>query len=87
MIDHPLISVIIPVYNVEPYIVEALESVIHQTYENLEILVIDDGSSDRSGVICDKYAGEDARICVIHQENKGLSSARNAESLSSADSV
>ena len=77
MKDHPLISVIIPVYNVESYIVEALESVIHQTYENLEILVIDDGSTDGSGVICDKYARDDARIFVMHQENKGLSSARN----------
>ena len=76
--DQIKVSVIIPVYNVEPYIVEALESVIHQTYENLEILVIDDGSTDGSGVICDNYAGKDARICVIHQENKGLSSARNA---------
>ena len=78
MICDPLISVIIPVCNVEPYLREALESVIHQTYKKLEILVIDDGSEDRSGVICDEYAGKDDRIIVLHQENKGLSSARNA---------
>ena len=78
MIHDPLISVIIPVCNVEPYLREALDSVIHQTYKNLEILVIDDGSEDRSGIICDEYAGKDDRIIVLHQENKGLSSARNA---------
>ena len=78
MIHDPLISIIIPVCNVEPYLREALDSVIHQTYKKLEILVIDDGSTDRSGVICDEYAGKDERIRVLHQENRGLSAARNA---------
>lgn len=73
-----LVSVIIPVYNVAPYLIEALDSVINQTYENLEILIIDDGSTDGSGEICDYYAEKDSRIRVIHQENKGLSAARNA---------
>ena len=77
MIRDPLISIIIPVYNVEPYLEEALDSVINQTYEKLEILVIDDGSSDRSSVICDTYARTDQRINVIHQKNRGLSAARN----------
>ena len=72
------VSVIIPVYNVEAYLREALDSVIGQTYENLEIIVIDDGSTDNSGSICDEYALKDSRIRVIHQENKGLSAARNA---------
>ncbi len=72
-----LVSIIIPVYNVEPYLVEALDSVIHQTYTNLEIIIIDDGSTDGSGKICDDYAKKDNRIRIIHQENKGLSTARN----------
>lgn len=72
-----LVSVIIPVYNVQPYLCEALNSVIHQTYENLEIIIIDDGSTDGSGKICDEYAERDPRIKVFHQENKGLSNARN----------
>lgn len=71
-----LVSVIIPVYNVSPYLREALDSVIHQTYKNLEILIIDDGSTDESGRICDEYLS-DPRVIVIHQENKGLSGARN----------
>lgn len=72
-----LVSVIIPVYNVKPYLTEALESVIHQTYENLEILIIDDGSTDGSQFICDEYKEKDERIAVVHQNNKGLSGARN----------
>ena len=72
----PLISVIIPVYNVAPYLREALDSVIHQTYRHLEILVIDDGSTDESSQICDEYK-HDARVIVFHQENRGLSNARN----------
>ncbi|MBO5204316.1 MAG: glycosyltransferase family 2 protein [Clostridia bacterium] len=72
-----LVSIIIPVYNVEKYLPECLESVINQTYKNLEILLIDDGSPDNSGKICDEYAEKDARIKVIHKENGGVSSARN----------
>ena len=68
---------IIPVYNVRPYIEEALDSVIGQTYRKLEIIIIDDGSTDGSGEICDRYAEQDCRIKVYHQENKGLSAARN----------
>lgn len=75
--NYPLMSVIVPVYNVAPYLREALDSVIHQTYSHLEILIIDDGSTDDSGKICDEYAGKDGRIRLIHQENKGLSAARN----------
>ena len=73
-----LISIIIPVFNVRPYLETALESVIRQTYSHLEIIVIDDGSTDGSGVICDELARRDDRIKVVHQENRGLSSARNA---------
>ncbi len=73
-----LISIIIPVFNVRPYITEALESVIRQTYSHLEIIIIDDGSTDGSGIICDEFAGRDNRIKVVHQENRGLSCARNA---------
>jgi len=73
----PLVSVIVPVYNVEAYIRDCLASLVGQTYRNLEILVINDGSGDRSGAICDEIAGEDARIQVIHQENRGVSCARN----------
>ncbi len=73
-----LVSVIIPVFNVESYLREALDSVINQTYENLDIIVINDGSTDKSGIICDEYALKDSRIRVIHQNNKGLSAARNA---------
>ena len=71
------ISVIIPVYNVEKYIRESIDSVINQTYKNLEIIIVDDGSTDTSGAICDEYINKDNRIKVIHQENKGLSGARN----------
>lgn len=72
------ISVIIPVYNNEKYINACLDSVLKQTHQNLEIIVIDDGSVDRSGIICDKYAKSDARIKVIHKKNAGVSAARNA---------
>lgn len=72
-----LISVIIPVYNVEKYINRCIESVIHQTYTNLEIILIDDGSTDKSGQICDEYRKIDNRVKVIHKVNGGLSEARN----------
>jgi len=71
------ISIIIRVYNVEPYIRKCLDSVINQTYKNLEVLVINNGSTDNSGAICDEYARMDSRIIVFHQENKGLSYALN----------
>ena len=71
------ISVIIPVYNVEPYIRKCLDSVVSQSYANLEILLIDDGSTDCSGKICDEYAEKDKRIKVFHKENGGVSSAKN----------
>lgn len=73
-----LISIIIPVYNVEQYLHECLESVLAQTYSNLEIIVVDDGSTDSSSRICDEFAVKDSRIRVVHQRNKGLSDARNA---------
>lgn len=72
------ISIIIPVYNCEKYLDRCLKSVTEQTHKNLEILVIDDGSKDKSGEICDKWAKRDSRITVIHKENGGVSSARNA---------
>ena len=75
--NSPKVSIIIPVYNVKPYVAEALDSVINQTYKNLEIIVIDDGSNDGSEKICDEYAKKDNRIKLIHQENRGLSAARN----------
>ena len=73
-----LITVIIPVYKVENYIDKCVESVLAQSYENLEIILVDDGSPDSCGEICDSYALKDSRIHVIHKENGGLSSARNA---------
>ncbi len=72
-----LISVIIPVYNVKPYLKECVDSVINQSYRNLEIILVDDGSNDGSEMICDEYCKKDSRVKVIHQENKGLSVARN----------
>ena len=73
-----LVSVIIPVYNVEKYIDECITSVTEQSYKNIEIILIDDGSTDSSGDLCDKWAQKDARISVIHQNNGGLSAARNS---------
>lgn len=71
------LSVIIPIYNVEPYIRQCLDSVINQTYKNLEIILIDDGSPDNCGAICDEYAQKDDRIVVIHKQNGGVGAARN----------
>lgn len=73
-----LISVIVPVYKVEEYLRECVDSIISQTYRNLEIILVDDGSPDNCPAICDEYAEKDKRIIVIHQQNGGLSAARNA---------
>lgn len=73
----PLISVILPIYRVEKYLERAVRSVVEQTYENLEIILVDDGSPDLCGKICDRLAGKDKRIRVVHKENGGLSDARN----------
>lgn len=74
----PLISVIVPVYNAEKFLNRCVESILAQTYSNLEVILVDDGSPDCCGVICDEFAAKDPRIRVIHQENGGLSAARNA---------
>ena len=74
----PLISVIIPVYKVEAYLTACVESVLAQTYQNMEIILVDDGSPDNCPQMCDEFARQDSRIQVIHKENGGLSSARNA---------
>lgn len=73
-----LVSVIVPVYNVENYIEKCLESIVNQTYKNLQIILVDDGSTDKSGEICDKYVKMDERVEVIHKENNGLVSARKS---------
>lgn len=75
--SNELVSVILPIYNVELYLKKCIESVIRQSYKNLEIILVDDGSTDRSPYICDEYAKMDSRIKVIHKENGGLSDARN----------
>ena len=72
-----LLSVIVPIYNVEAYLSRCLDSIINQTYRNLEIICVDDGSTDQSGAMADEYAKKDRRIKVIHKENGGAPSARN----------
>ena len=72
-----LVTVIVPIYNVENYLKKCVNSIINQTYENIEIILIDDGSTDGSGTICDEYLAKDNRIKVIHKKNEGLSKARN----------
>lgn len=72
-----LISIIVPVYNVEKYIEECVNSIINQTYKNIEIILVDDGSQDKSGVLCEKLAQKDTRIRVVHKKNGGLADARN----------
>lgn len=72
-----LFSIIVPVYNVEKYLVRCIESVINQTFKDFECILIDDGSLDNSGNICDEYSLKDSRIVVVHQNNAGVSAARN----------
>ena len=72
------VSIILPVFNVEKYLGDCLDSLVNQTYQNLEIIIVDDGSPDSSGMIADQYADQDGRIRVIHKENGGVASARNA---------
>ena len=76
-ITPPLISVIVPCYKVEKYLPRCVDSILRQTYGNLEVILVDDGSPDRCGEICDDYAKKDSRVVVIHKENGGLSDARN----------
>ena len=77
MNNHPLVSIIVPIYNTAKYLPKCLDSILNQTYQNLEIILVDDGSTDDSGTIAKNYAKKDSRIKVIHQENAGQSSARN----------
>ena len=74
----PKISIIIPVYNVEQYLGRCMESVLNQTYKNIEVILIDDGSKDRSSSMCDEWKAKDDRVVVIHQKNAGAGAARNA---------
>ena len=78
MAENMQISVIVAVYNVKPYLFKCVESIIGQTYKNLDIILVDDGSTDGSSLVCDEFAEKDERITVIHQENKGLVEARKA---------
>lgn len=77
MENNPLISIVVPIYNVEQYLGDCVRSLINQTYTNLEIILVDDGSPDRCGEMCEAFARQDARIKVLHQSNQGVSAARN----------
>ncbi len=79
------VTVVVPVYNIESYFRKCIESIITQTFKDIEIILIDDGSTDSSGIICDEYSGKDSRIRVIHKEHEGLSCARN-DGISSSSS-
>ena len=74
---HPKISIVVPVYNAEKYLRQCLDSILKQSFKDFELLLVDDGSKDRSGKICDEYAEKDKRVSVWHQENQGVSVARN----------
>ncbi|WP_228406396.1 glycosyltransferase family 2 protein [Lactiplantibacillus plantarum] len=76
-VTHPIVSIIVPVYNVSGYLEECVNSLIDQSFTNIEIILVDDGSTDNSGKLCDRFALLDDRINVIHQKNHGLSGARN----------
>lgn len=76
--EKELISIVVPIYNVEEYLEKCIDSILNQTYDNLEVILVDDGGKDRCPAICDAYAVKDARIKVIHKPNGGLSDARNA---------
>lgn len=71
------ISIIVPIYNIEKYLYRCIDSILTQTFTNFELILVDDGSRDSSGIICDEYAVKDSRVCVIHKENGGVCSARN----------
>ena len=73
----PLVSIIVPVYNIEKYISKCIESVLSQTFKDWELILVDDGSTDNSGKICDEYALKDNRIKVIHKENEGVTATRD----------
>ena len=77
MVDEGKISVVVPVYNVEEYLDQCVESLVGQTYKNLEVILVDDGSPDNCPAMCDEWAERDNRIKVIHKENGGVSSSRN----------
>ena len=73
-----LVTVIVPVYNVENYLETCVNSILQQTYEDLQVILVDDGSKDKSVELCDKYAKKDKRVQVVHKEHEGVSAARNA---------
>jgi cellulose synthase/poly-beta-1,6-N-acetylglucosamine synthase-like glycosyltransferase len=77
-LEQPLISIIVPVYKVEKYLKRCVDSILTQTYQNMEVILVDDGSPDNCGAICDRYKETDNRVVVIHKKNGGLSDARNA---------
>ena len=77
ILDQGKVSIIVPVYDVQEYLAQCIDSILVQTYKNIEIILINDGSNDNSGIICDQYAKKDSRVFVIHQKNKGVSCARN----------